>query len=377
VSALWLLLLLGLAPAQDYRGDAVPVAERTDPIAFYRLRFLTFAFGHEGPMEMPLSTTPVTGHEYLVEADIFGIESVATLKFELVDVTGRPLQTLHLWKSSDGASDGEFYGFVTVPQQPFRVVATGTCLNGMTFRAPLNTLFQPLPSGPPEQPVLPTGIPAADTARLQAMVTAYRQEMRVRSDRSAVEHPDGLVTLGRPIVSKIGYEPFASSAGMPIGVRLRYSIRFPTRQTISAVPHVFPTYTAWEWRGMVTMKPLGGNITPAPVMIGAQTLQDVIVYGAAATFETGKTYNFSIDLIPDYVFQGAQTGRFCIHEQKFTNREAWNALIDNTSAIPYSISIADTQTSARIPSFYPQATFYQGFKATGAFDCGPVPNSRF
>jgi hypothetical protein len=74
------------------------VIQRVDPVEFSRLRFLTFAFGREGPMEAPLSTAPVTGREYFVEADIFGIESAATIRFELLDSAGRSLQTLSMWK---------------------------------------------------------------------------------------------------------------------------------------------------------------------------------------------------------------------------------------------------------------------------------------
>jgi hypothetical protein len=82
-------------------------------------------------------------------------------------------------------------------------------------------------------------------------------------------------------------------------------------------------------------------------------------------------------MVPDYVFQGTLSGRFCIHEQKFTNRDVWNALVASQAAVPYSLSISDTETSATIPTFFPQRTFYESFKAGGAADCGPVPNSRF
>jgi hypothetical protein len=136
-------------------------------------------------------------------------------------------------------------------------------------------------------------------------------------------------------------------------------------------------YPEIAWRGMVTMKPLTGTITPAPQMVGAQSLQDVIVYQAAATYQAGVTYSFTIDMIPDFVFQGAQSGRFCIYEQKFTNRTVWNALVTSSAPIPYSLTISDTGTSATIPSFLPQRTFHESFAAGGAVDCGPVPNIRF
>jgi hypothetical protein len=124
------------------------------------------------------------------------------------------------------------------------------------------------------------------------------------------------------------------------------------------------------------MKALSGTITPAPQMVGAQSLQDVIVYAADATYQAG-TYTFTIDMVPDYVFQGTQSGRFCIHEQKFTNRDVWNALIASPEAASYSLSISDTETAAAIPAFFPQKTLYESFKAGGAADCGPVANVRF
>src|SRR5262245_12069463 len=180
--------------AQNYRGEAVPVAERVDPVEFSRMRFLTFAFGREGPMDAPLPTPPVAGREYFVEADVFGIESASSIRFEIVDAAGRTLQTLTMWKASDGSTDGEFYGFVTAPTQPFRAAISGTNTSGVAFRSVLNVVFQPAPNGPPEQPKLPPGISANQGAQLQAMVGAYRQQLKTRAGQAASEHPGGLIT---------------------------------------------------------------------------------------------------------------------------------------------------------------------------------------
>jgi hypothetical protein len=371
------ILAGGAVNAQNYRGEAVPVVERANPIEFSRLRFLTFAFGREGPMDTPLRTPPVTGREYFVEADVFGIESATSIRFELVDGIGHPLQTLTMWKASDGSTDGEFYGFVRVPNQPFRAVVSGTNMAGAAFRFVLDTLFQPAASGPAEEPLLPAGIPPNQGVQLQVMVAAYRRQLQARAAQAATEHPDGVITLARAVVSRIAYEPLNSGSGSPIGIRLRYSIQFPSRQTIVAVPHVFPVYQPTDWRGVVTMKPLAGTITPAPQNVGVQSLHDVIAYGGAATYQAGATYTFMIDMVPDYVVQGTQTGRFCIHEQKVPNRTVWQAIMGSQTAVPYSISISDTETSVKIPAFLPQRTFYDSFVSGGALDCGPVPNVRF
>jgi hypothetical protein len=366
-----------LTLAQSFRGEAVPIPQRAVPVEFSRLRFLTFVYGHEGPMDAPLTSPPVMGREYFVEADLDGIESAASVRFELLDTNGRSLQQLTMWKASDGSSDGEFYGFVTVPNQPFRAAISGTTIRGAPIRVVLGTLFQPAANGPADTQVYPPGISASQIGQLQEMVNAYRQQMRARAAQAAADNPGGLIPFARMQVSAIAYEPLASASGSPIGMRLRYSIRFPQRQTITAVPHVFPVYPEIAWRGMVTMKPLTGTITPAPQMVGVQSLRDVIVYQAAATYQAGVTYSFTIDMIPDFVFQGTESGRFCIHEQKFTNRSVWNALVTSSTATPYSLTISDTGTIANIPEFLPQRTFHESFAAGGAVDCGPVPNIRF
>ena len=216
--------------AQNYRGEAVPIAERVDPVEFSRLLFLTFVFGREGPMDAPLATPPVAGREYFVEADIFGIESVSSIRFEIVDAGGRALQTLTMWKASDSSTDGEFYGFVTIPNQPFRAAASGTNTSGAAFRVVLDTVFQPATNGPPEQSVLPPGIPANQAAQLQGMVAAYRQQLKTRAAQAAAEHPGGVITLARAVVSRIAYEPLSAASGAPIGLRLRYSMRFASRR---------------------------------------------------------------------------------------------------------------------------------------------------
>ena len=113
-------------------------------------------------------------------------------------------------------------------------------------------------------------------------------------------------------------------------------------------------------------------------MPGATSLNDVIVYGARAQFRAGVTYVFSIDMVPDYVYQGTLSRRFCVHDQKFaSNPNPWNALLANAEPPEYSLSWLDTGAVAEIPAFYPQGTLRANFIASGATDCGPVANIRF
>jgi hypothetical protein len=79
------------------------------------------------------------------------------------------LQTLTMWKASDSSDDGEFYGFLTVPNQPFRVTVSGTDTSGAAFRSVFASVFQPSATGPQEQ--------------LQGMVAAFRQQLKARTPR--------------------------------------------------------------------------------------------------------------------------------------------------------------------------------------------------
>jgi hypothetical protein len=371
-----LALPAAVVTAQDYRGEAVPIVEAPAAAELSRFRLLTFTFGREGPMDMPLRSTPVSGREYFVEADVFGIESVATIRFELVDPTGRTLQRLTMWKASDGARDGEFYGFVVVPAQPFRAAAIGTTTTGTPFRSVLADLVSPAASSPAEDAVGIPGLSADQRRQLDSIVAAYRETLRTRAAEAASTYADGVISLSRPVVSPIAYEPFTASSGAPIGVRLRYTIRFAARQTIAAVPSVSPVYQSAAWRGMLRMKPLAGTVTPTPQLAGATSVQDVIRYRANATYEAGVTYTFTVDMVPDYVIQG-ESGRFCLYLQPVSPRSVFDAIVASQTPVPYSIVITDTGTAATIPAFHPQRVFYESFVQAGATDCGPTPRTRF
>ena len=314
----------------------------------------------------------------MAEARIDGIAGIATVRFDLTDAEGRAVQVMNLWKATDFSNDGEFMGLVTIPAQPFRMAAVGTDRRGMAFRVLSRDVIQPPVSGVDEPGLIPPGFPALEQGQIQKIIAGTLRETSERAARAAKEHPGGVISLGSSSLSRIAYEPFVSSAGAPLGLRLRYSLRFDADSTVAAIPHAFPVYRPSEWRGLVTMKGARGTISPAPGMIGATSLNDVIVYGARVEFRAGVTYTFSIDMVPDYVFQGTLSGRYCVHDQKFAARPGpWNALLASSEAPSYSVSWNDLGLTAEIPAYYPQSALRANFIAAGATDCGPNANTRF
>jgi hypothetical protein len=376
---MWLLFAFcTFLSGQDFRGEIAPSSSDGMPAAISLFRFQTLAFGREGPDYFPLKSTPVQGREYMAEVRVDGIETVASVRFELTDTSGRALQAVQFWKVTDSSTDGEFIGFVPVPSQPFRIAAVGTDRRGAAFRVLSRAPVQSVAGGTDEPGLLPPGIPASELGRIQQIIDGARRETSARAARAAREHPGGIIALSGSSLSRIAYEPFTSVAGAPLGLRLRYSLRFDSDSTVIAIPHVFPVYKQYEWRGLVTMKGARGTISPAPGMPGATSLNDVIVYGARAQYRAGVTYTFSIDMIPDYVFQGTLSGRYCVHDQKFASRPApWNALLASSDAPSYSVSWNDIGSTAEIPAYYAQSTLRANFIAAGATDCGPAANIRF
>ena len=377
-----LLLALATLPAvaQDFRGSVVP--RNTTPrsaraIDFFAFDFQSLIWSRHGPSYFEIETPPVKGREYLVEADVSGIDAVASLQFYLADEVGSSVQPLVMWKVNDSESDGDFLGFVTVPFHPFRVIVSGSDRHGTSFRRALPGVIRPVDSAQ-ERPLLPPGIDAAQADRIQKWVDEFHRRLKAGSAQAERRHPGGLINLTRSSILDMSYEPFHSSGGYPIGLRLRYRIRFAADALVAAVPRVSPRYSNRDWLGVVKMKPLQGNITPEPEFRGARSLADLIASRGRASYRAGVTYSFTVDLVPDYVIQGVRSGRFCLYERQFERRlDRWAAVRASTAPIPYSLSIRDLDYDAEVPSFFPQRTFYESFVQAGATDCGPTSNNRF
>ena len=375
-------LLPALALAQGYRGTVRPVhtARPSSAIEFGRFRFNSLVYAHEGPDYFPIKTQPVAGREYLVDADIFAIEEVASIRFELTDESGRPVQTLILWKQSDAADDGQFVGLATIPAHPFRCVASGTDRRGVAFRRSYPRLFRPVSSSAPEPDPIPASLNDPQVAgQLRRLVEQQREATRARAEEARRTNPGGVINLARVQFLGMTYEPFVSPNGNVLGVRLRYGILPSVDAMIAVVPHVFPWYETYDWRGVVEMKAIQGSISPQPEAEGVASMSDVVLYNARARYRAGVTYSITVDLAPDYVIQGVQSGAFCVYQAKFYGpaRAHWEAIRASGAAGKYPVSISDVDFAGEIPLFYGQRTFYESFAREGARDCGPQPTNRF
>ncbi|MDQ3685770.1 MAG: hypothetical protein M3430_09235, partial [Acidobacteriota bacterium] len=107
---------------------------QANEIKLFSFEFQRVYLGHEGPNHTRIEGEPSAGAQYIVRADIFRQEAVRTVKFELVDVNNRVIGLLHFFKFSNSPEDGDYMGSVDVPSHPFRVMVSGTGVDGTPYR---------------------------------------------------------------------------------------------------------------------------------------------------------------------------------------------------------------------------------------------------
>ena len=127
------------------------------------------------------------------------------------------------------------------------------------------------------------------------------------------------------------------------------------------------------------MKPLQGNITPAPEFRGAASLtgRDRLPWAGPVAAPASPTPSRSIWSRTTSSRGYAVVGSACMSGSSNGGWDRWAAIRASTAPVPYSVSIRDLDYDAEVPSFFPQGTFYDGFVQAGAADCGPTGNKPF
>ncbi|HYM13116.1 MAG TPA: hypothetical protein VEU62_20415 [Bryobacterales bacterium] len=349
-------------------------------ISFLSVDFQELRYGHEGPSYFPIKGEPSAGAQQLVEVSLYGQESIAAVKFEVLDEGGNVIQTLHLLKMDNSPENGEYLGLVDVPQQPFRIATGGQDFNGAAFRKVHARLFRPADRPLPAL-ALPPGMPAANAQQIKAIVDAYEQQMRSRLEEARRAYPDGMIPVSRTGVQRITYEPFVSPSGHVLGMRIRYDIQFSTDGVYRVYPHVWPLYAAFRWRGEVTMKVQDESIDPPPEALPGSDPRTLLRYSVPAQYKGGVVYHVTADLVPDYVIYNTDHTRACIYNYKFQpipgRATAWAAIKAADVPVKYRVDLEGADFQGETDPFFPQRAFYENFLREGAQDCGSTPTTRF
>lgn len=155
-------------------------------------------------------------------------------------------------------------------------------------------------------------------------------------------------------VSDMKDEVLFSPKGNPIGIRLKYSMRFPDSNYFWESPTMSPD----KYLDVIFWMNIA-NQTIEPPMIGTDPLK----------YEQGKIYNFTVDMIPNFVMQNVDKTKSCIRKLPVEYKDAFQKLIQNDEAVRFTIRVSGTEYSGVTNNTYSLKLFYDNAIKEGAFEC--------
>ena len=308
-------------------------------------------------------------HQAQIYASGYNVE---TIEFRLINEQGEAISPIK-FRQSDYSSPTNFMLYLDTPDRPFRVLARGRDTSGKNFQRVSMWLIKPQTSDPSNRTegTKTEGAQAEGGNQTQAWATPQDW------NQSLVE---GEYTVIRANLVNWTDELLLSEKGNPIGIRLKYSIRFPVDGSYSPFPSLYPARTGYGFTGALGMRVLKGAVEPEPD--GSQKSNQWI-FGGRGTFKAGVVYNFTADLIPNYAFFNEQKGGFCLQTKAYTQpggtpnhptlRERFEREVMSQIKIRYRLSISGADSDWRQPlltenSYAPNA-WYQSYRREGAGDC--------
>ncbi|HLA11582.1 MAG TPA: hypothetical protein VJ023_13425 [Pyrinomonadaceae bacterium] len=367
--------LAAMRPVKELASQT-PSATEIDLAGF---DFLQLYFTRH-PGFFPIDGEPTKGFQYFVEAKLYGEEAIANAKFEAVDEAGQLIQKVLIKRQPDASGRAGFYGFMKVPDRPFRVVVSGESLDGGSYRQVHNRLFKP--TNRTQDPFrIPPGAPPPKGKTVQQFEAATREAI-AKMENDLTKDAAEVIVMPRTHVSNVMYAPYLSNSGHPLGVRITFDVEFSQDGYYNPELHLVPEYKNDQWRGRIEMKALTGSIEPQPAEPGSPQIQPhILAYGAGYLYSARTTYHFAADLVPDYVIQNENKTKFCIFRQKYKHSPlmdaAWREILASKAPTKYRLFIDNTEFIGEIDGLHAQGTIFESFVAQGAQDCGEQPTTRF
>jgi hypothetical protein len=297
------------------RNTSRPTA--THEISILRVEIQDLKPAHGGPSYFTAKRAPFRGQAEVAEASLYGQESIAWVRFELVDEQARMLGVVPAARTGSGVDADGYMLKLDVPHVPFRVRIVGADLGGRGFTNTLKRLFVPM-EGTPAAP-----IPAEMNSMLHA----------------------GDLRMARAGITGATYEPLASPNGNPIGLKVRFTVRFDAPGYYDVTPHVWPVYAEYRWRGEIGMHALS---------IGSRM------------FEANVDYPLEFDMIPDYMVRRPD-GSFC--QQPIPRVALFEEIMSSRAPVKYGVAVTSLDFSSETDPLDPARTWLEGFRREGATQC--------
>lgn len=298
---------------------------------------------------------PVRGSKHQAQVYVSGF-NIDKIEFLLVSEQGEIIAPLKL-RQSDFSNPYNYTLLLDVPDLPFRILARGSDLNGKRFQRVFFWLVRPAAvetvNAQPDVPIAGTAAPpAADW------------------DKNAIS---GEYKIVRAQVVEWSDELLLSEKGNPIGLRLKFAIRFPVDGQYSPYPQAFPERITSAYTGALSLRVHRSTVEPLPE--GLQQPQQMFFSGRPA-FKSGVVYRFSVDLIPSYANYNDQKKSFCLMTKSYNQqgiRERFEREVTSATRFRYRLSFSGTDLEGRTPvlteNTYSPAVWHRGFIKDGVTEC--------
>jgi hypothetical protein len=204
--------------------------------------------------------------------------------------------------------------------------------------------------------------------------------------------------LTRTVVSDVGDELLLSEQGNPIGVRLRFTLRFPIEDYYWIEPHLQPPNGLYRTisdrmpervhrMSPLNLETIAKSVEPYPDALNGDRGEDMFFIGAVGLrFEKNVDYQFTFDLAPAYFKRRPKEPGMCFvqpNENNWPNsREAFEALIQVDVEAAYRVSINGTTYGDRFrdpgemltSESYNPRVFHEGIQAEAPGPCAETEN---
>jgi hypothetical protein len=306
--------------------------------------------------------------------------NIDTIEFRLIDERGELISPIK-FRQSDYSIPYNFTLLLDTPDRPFRIAARGRDSSGKSFQRVIWWLIKPQSSDPA---VSGAGASAGAAASLRAEGAQAVEDNQSWAPQEWNQNVvEGEYKVIRAQIVSWTDEPLLTEKGNPIGIRLKYSIRFPMDGAYSPFPSLYPDRASRGFTGALGMRVHKGSVEPEPE--GAQKSSQWL-FGGRGTFKAGVVYNFTVDMIPNYVFFNEQKGAFCLQTKAYIQsggpagpaghpglRERFEREVMSETKIRYRISISGIDLDGWQPLLtertYAPNAWYQSYRREGAVDC--------
>ena len=190
------------------------------------------------------------------------------------------------------------------------------------------------------------------------IVPAWRVELAVERWED-----EKIVGLQRRIeVSNVSDEPLLSSGGKPIGIRMKYSMRFPESGPHPAAPVL---EAAHERVNKEAMRMEDAQITPPPV-----EMLKTAIPGTYARYRGGVDYAFVVNMVPRFLILSPDRTKSCIsfidanEKDVVTAGDAPTRFIVHLDGTDYGGYLGGAPRSTQ--NRYSLKAFYEGAVTSGA-----------